>query len=225
MSDFWMPTAQAFEQLFDKPKMTEKLLLKPPFRYLHDIFLATLGATGFGNGLFTEAELDSKANHEKDAKINILTKMITITEMMVGEKIDVKPSKIVAGLEPERTNYFLQQLFRAATCGVDSAPYVRQITGEGGDEEAEEEARRQAEAQAAEDEKAKRKAAEEKKKRAEDKKKQEDMLRKRQEEEEDRKRKEQEAQARRDQEEAKARSKTQKAKAEKPSNIIRDGAE
>jgi len=190
-----MPTAQAFEQLFEKPKMTEKLLLKPPFRYLHDIFLATLGSTGFGNGLFTEVELDSKANHEKDAKISILTKMITLTEMMVGEKIDVKPSKIVAGLEPERTNYFLQQLFRAATCGVDSAAYVRQITGEGGDDEAEEEARRQAEAQAAaeEEEKAKRKAADEKKKRAEEKKKQEDMLRKRQEEEEDRKRKEQEA--------------------------------
>ena len=108
MSDFWQPTAQAYEQLFDKPKMTEKLLSKPPFRYLHDIFIATIGATGFAGGLFTEEELDSKANHEKDAKISILTKMITITEMIVGEKIDVKPSKIVAGLEPDRTNYFLQ---------------------------------------------------------------------------------------------------------------------
>lgn len=224
MSDFWMPTQQAFEQLFDKPKMTEKLLLKPPFRYLHDIFLATLGTTGFGNGLFTEAELDSKANHEKDAKLSILTKMITLTEMMVGEKIDVKPSKIVAGLEPERTNYFLQQLFRAATCGVDSAPYVRQITGEDpGDDEAEEEARRQAEA--AEEERARRKQAEDKKKRVDDKKKQDEMLRKRQEEDEDRRRKEAEAQARREQEEAKARSKNQKGRAEKPSNIIRDGAE
>ncbi len=105
--------------------MTEKLLSKPPFRYLHDIFLATMGATGFAGGLFTEEEMDSKANHEKDAKINILTKMITLTEMMVGEKIDVKPSKIVAGLEPERTNYLLQQMFRAATSGVDSTPYVR----------------------------------------------------------------------------------------------------
>ena len=88
--------------------MSEKLLSKPPFRYLHDIFLATLGATGFSNGLFTDEELDSKANHDKDAKVSILSKMITLTEMMVGEKIDVKPSKIVAGLEPEKTNYFLQ---------------------------------------------------------------------------------------------------------------------
>ena len=140
-----MPTAQAFEQLFDRPKMTDRLLQKPPFRYLHDIFLATMGATGFGNGIFTEEEMDSKANHEKDAKLSILTKMITLTEMMVGEKIDVKPSKIVAGLEPERTNYFLQQLFRAATSGVDSTPYIRQIMGGGDDDGGEEEARRQQE--------------------------------------------------------------------------------
>lgn len=96
-----------FEQLFDKPKMTEKLLSKPPFRYLHDIFLATLAKTGFGNGIFDEAEMDSKSNHEKDAKLNILVKMITLTEMVIGEKIDVKPAKIVAGQEPEKTNAFL----------------------------------------------------------------------------------------------------------------------
>lgn len=102
-----MPTAQAFEQLFEKPKMSEKLLVKPPFRYLHDIFLATMQATGFADGLFSDSEMDSKANHDKDAKISILSKMITITEMIVGEKLDVKPSKIVAGLEPDRTNYFL----------------------------------------------------------------------------------------------------------------------
>ena len=82
-------------------------MLKPPFRYLHDIFVATILSTGFGNGIYSEAEMDTKANHDKDAKINILAKMITITEMVVGEKIDVKPSKIVAGLEPDRTNYLL----------------------------------------------------------------------------------------------------------------------
>ena len=100
-----------FEQIFEKPKMTQKLLMKPPFRYLHDIFVATIQATGFGNGLYDDAEIDTKANHEKDTKINILAKMITLTEMIVGEKLDVKPSKIVAGLEPDRTNYFLQRLF------------------------------------------------------------------------------------------------------------------
>ena len=201
MSDFWMPTAQMYEQLFDKPKMTEKLLSKPPFRYLHDIFLATIGATGFANGLYTEEEMDSKANHEKDAKLAILTKMITITEMVIGEKIDVKPSKIVAGLEPDRTNYFLQQLFRAATSGLDSTPYVRKIIGGGGDDDGaaeEEAARQQAEEMArqqAEEEKRKRAAADKKKSQAaaEEKKKQEEMARRRQEEEDDRRRQEAEA--------------------------------
>jgi hypothetical protein len=44
--------ASMYEQLFAKPKMTEKLLGKPPFRYLHDIFTATMGKTGWGQGLF-----------------------------------------------------------------------------------------------------------------------------------------------------------------------------
>lgn len=218
MSDFWKPTAELFEQLIDKPKMTEKLLIKPPFRYLHDIFLAVMAATGFGDGVYTDAEMDSKANHEKDAKLSILSKMITLTEMIIGEKIDVKPSKIVAGLEPDRTNYFLQQLFRAATAGIKTDPFVRKILGGGDDEDeddgaAEEEARMQEEMmrqQAEQEEKMKRKQVEDKKKKTEDKKKQDDVQRKRMEEEEDRKRQEAEAARQRQAEEQKAKAKNQK---------------
>ena len=86
--------------------MTEKLLTKPPFRYLHDIFTATTAATGFANGLYSEAELDAKSL-DKDGKIEFLSKMIAVVELMLGSKIDVKPTKIVAGLEPDKTNNFL----------------------------------------------------------------------------------------------------------------------
>ena len=105
--------------------MSEKLLGKPPFRYLHDIFTATLGKTGFGDGLFTEAEMNSKSFEDKDSKLGFLLKLITLTENMIGEKIDIKPSMVLAGQQADKTNSFLQLMFRAATAGVDSAPYVQ----------------------------------------------------------------------------------------------------
>ena len=77
--------------------MSEKLLNKPPFRYLHDIFTATLAKTGFGNGLFEGEELNSKSYEDKDSKLNFLVKVVTLTEMVVGEKIDIKPSLVLAG--------------------------------------------------------------------------------------------------------------------------------
>jgi TRAF3-interacting protein 1 len=81
--------------------MTEKLLSKPPFRYLHDIFTATLETTGYGNGLFEGPELDGKAIADKDAKIAWLQKLISLTELVVGEQFECKPTKIVSGAEPE----------------------------------------------------------------------------------------------------------------------------
>lgn len=63
--------------------MTEKLLGKPPFRYLHDIFTATLKATNFGAGMFQGDELNSKSFEDKDSKLAFLVKLITLTEMVV----------------------------------------------------------------------------------------------------------------------------------------------
>jgi len=106
-----------------------------------------------------------------------LVKLIALTGMMLGEEVDVKPSNVLAGQSPEKTNLWLQMMFQAATSGVDSAPYVQAVLGggeEGGDEgaggaddearmqqEAEEQQRAEAEAHKAE----KRRRAEEKKRR------------------------------------------------------------
>lgn len=180
--------------------MTEKLLTRPPFRYIHDIFTATLAATGFGEGLYSGDELDAKAIKDKDAKINFLEKLIALVQMAAGEEIPVKSSKIVAGQECEQTNIFLQYLFKVATSGIESGPIVAQILGEGddGDEQpqqdeeddnaAEEEARRAAE----EEEERKRQKRAAKKKQME-----EEKLRQQQEEEEERQRQMQQQEAER----------------------------
>ncbi|TNV73785.1 hypothetical protein FGO68_gene5261 [Halteria grandinella] len=113
--------------LFDKPQMIVDLLQDPPFWYLHEIFLATMDATGFGQGLFTQIEMDSKYDHGKPAQIKILQKIIRLTRMTLGKWINVNLYHIVEGSEPEKTNNFLQQFYLAATMKVDSTQFVRKI--------------------------------------------------------------------------------------------------
>jgi TRAF3-interacting protein 1 len=76
--------------------------------------------------------------------------MVALVSLMIGEECDVKPGKVVAGLEPEKTNIFLQNLYQCAVAGVDTTPYVNQVLGIGGEEEEGDdgEAQRQAEAEA-----------------------------------------------------------------------------
>ncbi|KAJ8934472.1 hypothetical protein NQ314_013347 [Rhamnusium bicolor] len=59
-----------------KPPLTEKLLKKPPFRFLHDVVITIIKDTGFLKGLYSEGELKSENVKEKDSKIAFLNKLI-----------------------------------------------------------------------------------------------------------------------------------------------------
>jgi TRAF3-interacting protein 1 len=142
--------------------MTEKLLSRPPFRYIHDIITATIEATGWGHGIFVGEEQVSKSIAEKEQKIFVLQKVIDLVQLATGQEIAARPIKIVAGQECEETNLFLQAFYQAATSGSDSGPLVAQVLanhgqGEGPAEEeependgADEEAAARAEAEQAE---------------------------------------------------------------------------
>jgi TRAF3-interacting protein 1 len=74
--DALIPLVQeAIGAIIQKPKMTEKLLSKPPFRFLHDTISAVTVATGFAQGLFGPEELDSALLTEKQQKLNYLDKI------------------------------------------------------------------------------------------------------------------------------------------------------
>jgi TRAF3-interacting protein 1 len=95
--------------LISKPALTDQLLSKPPFRFIHDIVSAVTLKTGFAAGLFSGSELDAHAIKEKQEKIDYLAKLIDhIQRRLGGITIDVRPGKLVAGLEPEGSNLMLQ---------------------------------------------------------------------------------------------------------------------
>ncbi|KAM3960511.1 intraflagellar transport 54 [Aphomia sociella] len=96
-----------------RPPLSEKLLKKPPFRYLHDIVTTVLKTTGFFEGLFDEDELISENVKDRDNKIQFLNKVIYVVGATTGKTLSVKSSKIVAGQEAEKTNELLQCLAQA----------------------------------------------------------------------------------------------------------------
>ena len=115
-------------ELISKPKLTEKLLSKPPFRFLHDIIMEVSRVTGFGNNLYAAPELDSASFTEKEQKIVFLDKIILLVGMQLQTNLtDVKPVKIIQGLEPNATNRFLQCLAIAAKHLPDSTNNVRLV--------------------------------------------------------------------------------------------------
>lgn len=123
---------QGDDPIFDKPKLQEKYMTKPPFRFLHDVITAVQRSTDFAPGLYEGDELDAKAITDKESKVAYLAKIINVVSMVLGEAVPAKPLKIVAGLEPENTNVFLQMLGKACRMNNGAAAVQQVLAGGGG---------------------------------------------------------------------------------------------
>nr|XP_045002633.1 TRAF3-interacting protein 1 isoform X2 [Jaculus jaculus] len=127
-------TQEALGKVIRRPPLTEKLLSKPPFRYLHDIITEVIRMTGFLKGLYTDTEMKSDNVKDKDAKISFLQKAIDVVMMVSGEPLSAKPARIVAGHEPEKTNELLQTIGKCCLNKLSSDEAVKRVlAGEKGD--------------------------------------------------------------------------------------------
>ncbi|XP_078085214.1 TRAF3-interacting protein 1 isoform X2 [Mustelus asterias] len=120
-------TQDTLGKVIKKPPLTEKLLSKPPFRYLHDIFTEVIRTTGFLKGLYTEFEMKSDNVKDKDAKIAFLQKAIDVVMMVSGDPLSVKPARVVAGHEPDKTNELLQIIAKCCLNKLSSDDSVRRV--------------------------------------------------------------------------------------------------
>lgn len=73
-----------------KPQLTEKLLKKPPFRFLHDVIRVVIQETGFLRGLYTAEEMVSENVKDRDKKIAFLNKLIDATSKFFRTGIEIK---------------------------------------------------------------------------------------------------------------------------------------
>lgn len=123
---YWKVTADLFSKTIEKPKMTEKHLSRPPPKYIFDIIVNTMKATGFPKGLYTDEELDPKFfDADKEHRIDFLQKAVDITKIVLNMKLEAKVKNMLAGEEAEKTNIFLQNFYKAATSGKDFPKYIK----------------------------------------------------------------------------------------------------
>ncbi|CAG7785395.1 unnamed protein product [Allacma fusca] len=122
-------TQEVLGNFIRRPPLTEKHLMKPPFRFIHDIVMAVTDSTGFLYGLYEGPELDAATITTRETKTAWMQKFVDCIKLATNEDIDIKISKILAGQEPAKTNELLILLGNALAKNINSDKAVQAITG------------------------------------------------------------------------------------------------
>ena len=83
--------------------------------------------TGALKGLYGASEMKSDHAKDRDSKMKYIEKAVFCVSFAVGEALSVKPGKVVAGQEPEKTNEFLQMLARVVKEKIDTKEHVKRV--------------------------------------------------------------------------------------------------
>ncbi|CAO1432313.1 unnamed protein product [Diamesa tonsa] len=126
-ADVIKQTQDSLGKYVKKPPLTEKLLKKPPFKFIHDIVKVVIRDTNFLSELYNEDELNADNIKDREAKMKFLQKLIDVVKTVTARDLTVKTSKIVAGLEAEKTNELLQAIGYAIENKLDSSDAVNAI--------------------------------------------------------------------------------------------------
>merc|ERR1719305_714349 len=95
--------------------------------------MEVIRSTGFAANLYGPEECDAAGLADKQAKVDFLNKIVSVTSFSLDEGVSVQANKIVAGLDADKTNAFLVKLHQAATTCVgpkSEAAVQRVLSGE-----------------------------------------------------------------------------------------------
>ncbi|KAH9506730.1 TRAF3-interacting protein 1 [Dermatophagoides farinae] len=112
-------------KIVKRPAVTEKILSRPPFRFIFDLTTMIIKTTGYLRGLYSEEEFNfDNVNANKERKMAFLDKLIDVIGLINGKTIDCKSAKIVAGVEVEKTNKLLNEF---AKCVLDKKSFLESV--------------------------------------------------------------------------------------------------
>ena len=123
-------TQEILQPLISKPKLSDKLLGRPPLRFLHDVLSAVQDATGWGAGLLPPELASSSSVKVKENKAVFLDLFINAVALDLRTFIPASPTNIMAGKECADTNVLLQLLGIAAQRGNGAAAVAAVHAGE-----------------------------------------------------------------------------------------------
>lgn len=65
-----------WSKILKRPMVTDKVLARPPFKFLHDLITLVVKSTGYLRGLYNDEEFNLVNVSNKEAKIAFLDKLI-----------------------------------------------------------------------------------------------------------------------------------------------------